>query len=119
MHQHRLMSRCMPTCLDHHQTGQEFGVSINEPVAQGWMIPVNTGGSIAWMSAACQFIVLALDDEFGLRKGIVIACMVHVEMGTNDEIDLIRTQTKIREMLKHIFFIVGRGHSRRSLIICW
>src|SRR5258708_7783552 len=101
------MSRCMPTGLKQCQAGQQLGVAINELVAQCRKIPVSACGGKAWMPAARQFIVFALDDEFRLRKGIVIARMVHVEMGTDEEIDVVRMQTKTGEVLKHIFFILG------------
>jgi len=68
------------------------------------MIPVCACGSIAWMSASSQFIVFTLDNEFRLRKGIVIARVVHVEMSTYEEIDIVRIQTKNVKMLKYIFF---------------
>src|SRR6266571_2637631 len=105
--QDRLMSRGMPTGLKQREAGQQLGVAINEPVAQCRMIPVNACGSKAWVPAARQFIVFALDDEFRLRKGIVIARMVHVEMGTDEEIDVVRVQAKTGEVLKHIFSILG------------
>src|SRR5215470_7912142 len=99
------MSRGMSTGLQQSQAWQQFGISINEPVMQHRMIPVSASEGKAWVSAAGQFVVRALDDEFRLRKGIVIAGMVHVEMGTDEEIDVIRMQAKIGEVLKHIFFI--------------
>jgi hypothetical protein len=33
--------------------------------------------------------------------------MVYVEMGTDEDIDLVRTQAEIGEMLKYIFYILG------------
>src|SRR5215467_594019 len=81
------------------------------------MIPVSAREGIAWVSTACQFVVGALDDEFRLRKGIVIASMVHVEMGTDEEIDVIRMQAKISEVLKHIFSILGCWRSRWGRVV--
>src|SRR2546421_11437307 len=101
------MSRCVSTSLKQGQARQEFGVIINQPVTQRRMIPVGAPGGKARMSAARQFIVFALDNEFRLRKGFVISHMVDVEMGTDKEIDIVRTQTKIGEMLDHIFFMLG------------
>src|SRR5229473_268819 len=98
------MSRGMPTGLDQRESRKQFGVSLNQPVLQGRMTPVSTGGSIAHMSAARQFIVFALDDELRLDKDIVISCMVHIEMGTDQEIDIFGAQTKVGEMLDHMFF---------------
>src|SRR5450759_947742 len=106
------MSNGMPTGLKQGQAGQEFGISINEPVAQGWMIPVSACGGKARMSAACQGIVFALDNEFCLPKSIMISHMGYIEMGTDEDIDIVRTQTKIGEMLQHIFFILGWWRSR-------
>src|SRR5689334_12401979 len=81
------------------------------------MIPVRVGGSKARMSAPRQFIVFALNDEFGLRKGIMIPGMIHVEMGTDEHIDVVRSQAKIGEMLDHIFLLLSWWHSRRQLDI--
>src|SRR5579884_1407606 len=111
------MSGRMSTGLKQGQAGQEFGISLNEPIAQGRMIPVRTGGSKAGVSASRQFIVLALNDEFSLRKGIVVARVVHIEMGTDEHIDVVRSQAKIGEMLDHIFLLLGWWHSRRQLDI--
>jgi hypothetical protein len=97
-YQNRLMSRGMPTGFKQRQAGQELGVPLNQPVAQCWLIPVHVCGGKARMSAPRQFIVFALDDEFRLCKGIVISGVVHVEMGTDEEIE-------VGEMLQHIFFI--------------
>src|SRR5437868_12269667 len=113
-HQHRLMSRCMPTGLEQRQAGQEFGISINQPVTQGRMIPVSTRQGKARMSAARQGIVFALDDEFRLRKGIVIAHVVHVEMGTDEDIDIVRTQTQSGELSDHIVFLRGWNRPGRQ-----
>src|SRR6266567_5142474 len=101
------MSNGMSTGLKQGQAGQEFGISINQPVAQGWMIPVSACGGKARMPAARQRIVFALDDEFRLCKSIMIACMIYVEMGTDEDIDIVRTHIKIGEMLQHIFFMLG------------
>src|SRR5260370_5531503 len=111
-HQHRLMSRRVPARLDQRQSGQQLSVSLHQPVAQRRMIPVRACASKAWMSAACQFVVLALDDEFRLQKGIVIARVVYVEMGTDQQIDIVRMQTKLGKMLKHTIFILSQRHSR-------
>src|ERR1700704_1966387 len=69
------------------------------------------------MAAARQFKVFPLDDEFRLRKGIVIACMIHVEMRTDEEVDIVGAETKIREVFKYIFFVLGWRHSCGSGII--
>src|SRR6266567_4027245 len=82
------------------------------------MIPVSACGGEAWMPAARQFIVFALDDKFCLRKGIVMARMVDVEMGTDEEIDVVRVQAKTGEVLQHIFFILARRRSRRWRVVC-
>ncbi len=78
--QNGLMSRGMPTGFQQRQAGQELGVSLNQPIAQGRLIPVRTNGSKACISTPRQFIVFALDNEFRFRKGIVVSGVVHVEM---------------------------------------
>src|SRR5262245_48439918 len=97
----------MSTGLKQHQTRQQLRIAINELVVEYWMIPVSASEGIAWMSAARKFVVRALDDEFRLCKEIVIAGMIHVEMGTDEEIDVVRMQAKTGEVLEHIFFVFG------------
>src|SRR6266851_3562144 len=81
------------------------------------MIPVSTCGGKARMSAARQCIVFALDDEFCLRKCIMISHMVYVEMGADEHIDVIRTQAKIGKMLDHIFSLLCFRRPRRQWYI--
>ena len=107
----------MPTGLEQRQARQEFGISINQPVTQRRMIPVSAYGCKARMSAARQFIMFALDDEFRLRKGIMISRMIRVEMGTNEDIDIVRTQTQIAELLDHIFSLRRWNRPRRQRCI--
>src|SRR5437868_192884 len=80
------------------------------------MIPMRACSCKTWVSAARQFIVFTLDDEFRPRKGIVIARVVHVEMGADQKVDIVRTQPKIGEMLKHIFLVLGRRRSWRRCV---
>src|SRR5450755_631434 len=74
-------------------------------------------GCITWISATCQFIMCALDDELRPGKGIVIPRVIHIEMSTDDEIDVVGTQAKIGKMRKHIFFVLGFRRARRERII--
>src|SRR5205807_2365934 len=45
----------------------------------------------------------ALHNEFRLSKGSKLSRVIRVEMGTNEDIDIVRTQTQIAELLDHIF----------------
>ena len=117
VHQDRLMPRCMPTGLDQPESRQQFGVSLNQPVAQGRLIPVSACGSIAYMTTARQRIVVMLDDKLRPGKDIVVSCMVHVEMGADQQIDVVRMQTKIGEMLQHIFSMLGWWRSWRWRVV--
>jgi len=40
-------------------------------------------------------------------------------MGADQEVDIVRTQIKIGEMLKHIFFILGWRRSWLLRVIRW
>src|SRR5579884_2306312 len=92
--------------LKQGQAGQNLGIAINQPITERGMIPVGSCCSKAWMSAACQFVVCALNDKFGFRERIVISCMVDIEMGADEQIDIVGLQTKIGEMLDHIFLVL-------------
>src|SRR6266567_4190907 len=52
--QHRLMPGSVAAGLKQGQAGQDLGITIEQAVMQGWMIPVSTCGGKTWMSAACQ-----------------------------------------------------------------
>jgi hypothetical protein len=57
-----------------------------------------------------------LDDQFGVRKRIVVANMVDVEMGDDKQVYVVGTQAQIRQMLKDISGIIGRGHPWRGIV---
>src|ERR1700730_11835937 len=80
------------------------------------MIPVSACRGKARMSAAGQRVVLALDDEFGLRKGVMISSMVYVEMRADEDIDVVRTQSECGKVLDHVFFILGGWRAGRPRI---
>ena len=61
------------------------------------------------MATVRQFIVCALDPEFRLRKGLVRARVVHIEMATDENRDVVRMQTQISKMLQHIFLCSAGG----------
>src|SRR5690349_11558886 len=111
------MSGCMPTGLNQLQTGQKFSIPLNQPVPQGWMIPVSACGCKTRMPTAGQLIMCTLYNEFRLSESIVVSGVVNVEVCTDENIDIIRMQTQIGEVLKHIFFFLGWRHSRRWRIV--
>src|SRR5579864_5297098 len=93
----------MPTRFKERQAGQQFGVAVDLPVAQGRMIPVRARPGETWVSAARQFVVFALYDEFGPRKGIVEARVIRIEMRTDEEIDVVGLQPNVSKLLNYIF----------------
>src|SRR5260370_686925 len=113
------MARCMSTGFKQRQAWQNFRVSFNEPIAQVRMVPVSACANIAGMSAARQFIMVPLHNQFRSREGIVIACVVHVKMCTDEHINIVRTQSQLAEMLKYIFFLLGRRHACWRLVVGW
>ena len=56
--------------------------------------------------------MFALNNELRVREGIVIADMVDIEMGADQQVDVIGVQAEIGEMLDHILFSLGRSHPR-------
>jgi hypothetical protein len=59
------------------------------------------------MTTPRQFIVFSLDDQFRPREGIMIAGMIHVEMGTNQDVNIVRAQAQIGQVLNYISRILG------------
>ena len=103
------MSGRMSTGLNQHQAGQQLGISVHEPVAQGQMIPVRTHRGKALMSTLRQLVVFALDDQLGVGKGIVLPAMIHVEMGTDEGVGIIRLQAEIGKVLDDTLPLLAGG----------
>lgn|SRR5579859_640723 len=60
------------------------------------------------MAVAGHGVMFALDDEFGVREGVVIAGVIDVEVSTDDNVDVLGTETQAGQMLEDVF-LVGRG----------
>jgi hypothetical protein len=102
--------------LQQGQAWEKLRITINEPVPQSPMILVRASGREARMSAPRLCMVFALDDKLRPRKGIMVSAMVYVEMGTDEDVDFIRSQPKCSEVLDHIFSILGARHTRLQRI---
>src|SRR5258707_8706072 len=81
------------------------------------MIPMGTGNGISGVSTTGKFILNARSDEFCLRKRVVVSHMVYVEMGANENIDVVRMQTKRCKLFNNIRFVLGQGCSLRRRIV--
>src|SRR4051794_4072448 len=68
------------------------------------------------VTAASQPVLLPLDHEFRGWERIVEANMVNVEMGTDDEIDVVWTETEIPELVDDILAILQRRSIRRRIV---
>jgi len=49
--------------------------------------------------------VFALDDQFGVGEGVVVAAMVYVEMRADEHCDVIGAKFEVPEMPKNVLFI--------------
>ncbi len=60
----------------------------------------------------CSFhlVVLALHEQFGVREGCVMACMVKVEMRTNEQINLAGVQLSSKICSITVFPTIGAGN---------
>lgn len=87
--QDRLVAKDMPTGFQESQAGQKLGISFNEAIARSWVVPVSASRSKARISTPGQFVVLTLDNEFGVGKRIVIARVIDIEMGANNHSNVI------------------------------
>jgi hypothetical protein len=56
--------------------------------------------------------VLALDDELRLAEGVMIASMVHVEMGANKHRDVVGPHAKLGQALDDVLVWRGWRHAR-------
>src|SRR5450432_2236271 len=106
-YQHRLMPGCMTTGLKQGQARQQFAISIKHAITQCRMIPMSACGGETWMAATCQIIMCTLNDKFRIWKCIMISRVIYVEVGTDENIDIVGAQTKIGEMLNHVFLLPG------------
>src|SRR5258708_16377471 len=81
------------------------------------MIRVGGGNGIWGVSTTGQFILNAGRDEFWLRKRVVVSHMIYVEMGANEDINIVRMQTKRCKLFNYIRFVLGRGCSLQRRIV--
>src|SRR3954454_4006989 len=92
------MTRRVAAGFDQRQPGQELGVSIDDSVAQVGVIPMPLPVLKTWVAGASQVVLLPLNDEFGARERIVETDVVDVEMGADDEIDIVRVESELRKL---------------------
>ena len=62
-----------------------------------------------WVAVAGQRVMLALDDELGVRERVVITGVVDIEMRADEDVDVSRAEIQIGEMFEDIFFVGGGG----------
>src|SRR5579872_3760580 len=107
----------VPARLDQRQTGQQLRISINQPVAQRRMVPVRARGGKTRMPAARHLVVRALDDQLSMCERIMIADVVRIEVGADEQVNVIGTQAERGELADHVRFVgVGLRSSRRLVI---
>src|SRR5260370_42648943 len=66
------------------------------------------------MTATSHFIVLALHNEFRVREGRVIACMVNIKMRAYQCINIGRLQAQYGELLNDTLAIFYGWHARKK-----
>lgn len=88
----------MPARLDQLDAGEQFGVAVYQPIAQVRVVPERERGVEARIAAARQGAVLPLDDEFRPREGGVLARVVRVEMGADEDVDVVGAQAEVGEV---------------------
>src|SRR5579862_3383756 len=99
------MGRHVTTGFEQGQAGDQFGVAINHSITQRWVIPVVAGIGEARVAASGDVVVFALDDQFGVGEGVVVAAMVYVEMRADEHCDVIGAKFEVPEMPKNVLFI--------------
>src|SRR5258706_3898120 len=103
----------MTARFDQCDAGEELGVAIEQAVTKGGVIPVRASRGEAWMSAAGDGVVLALDNELRIGKGIVVAGVIDVEMGTDHDVDVIGAQAQRGQMREYVLFVLGSRSAGR------
>ena len=106
--EHRLVPGDVPAGLDERQAGHEFGIAVDQPVAQRGMVPMRPCRRKPRMAAAGQLVMRALDNEFGIPECIVIAAVVNVEVGADEDINVRRAKAESSDLFDHIGFVLGR-----------
>src|ERR1700752_2719185 len=70
------------------------------------VVPMRACGGKSCKAAAGQLIMFALHQEFGFGERVVIARMVHIEVSTNDHIDIFGAPTNTSEVLKDVLHVL-------------
>jgi hypothetical protein len=110
------MSRCVPAGLKQGQSRHKLGIAINETISQGRMIPVSARRGKPWMPVPGEFIMFALNNQFRVRKVVMISSVVNVKMCADESVDVSGAQAKFGEMLDHVLFVVSfRGALRPGI----
>jgi len=96
---YRLMPGRMPAGFNERETWPQLEIAIDQPVAQGRVVPMRSRRRVARMACARHFVVGTLDDAFRVRKRIVIASMIDIKVCADQEIDLLGPQSQVAEVL--------------------
>jgi hypothetical protein len=82
------MARDVAAGFNEAEAWEQVNVAFDEAVMERGVVPVGPCGSEAGMAAAREFVVGTLDDEFSAGECVVVASVVHVEVGTDYGVDL-------------------------------
>jgi hypothetical protein len=79
--------------LDKGKAGDDLCVTFDEAIAQLWIVPAFSMALETRVSTTGDFILLTLDDEFGVGEGVMVACMVNVQMGADENVNVAWLET--------------------------
>jgi len=99
--------------LEQSDAGEEFGVAVDEAIAQRVVVPMRASDGEARVAVEGQGVVFALDNELGVRERVMVASVVDVEMRADENVDVPRAYIELGEMLEDVFFIGGGRRGRK------
>lgn len=102
VHQNGLVTRYMSTGFDEVHALTQCRVAVDEPVLEIRYIPVlSDGGKAGVICLRCQ-VMAPLHDQFGRPEKVVVACVVGVEVSTDEHVDVAWLEAHGTEALGHM-----------------
>jgi len=99
--------------LEQSDAGEEFGVAVDEAIAQRVVVPMRARGCEARMAVAGQGVVFALDNELGVRERVMVAGVVDAKC-VQTRMSMSRGRTLSSARCSRTFFSLVEGGAGES-----
>ena len=91
--QDRLVTGDVSAGFDEGEAGDDLCITFDEAIVQLWIVPDFSMAFETRVSTTGDFILLTLDDKFGVGEGVMVASMVNVKMGADEDVNVAWLET--------------------------